>query len=128
MTTFIEERSPDGLLTLIAEEYLNEDGSPGVLLGFDCGPWHIHPPEHVERSPFAREWAQNIVADVVGNRMLIVRTRGDGFEQVRLAGELEFEFDVQPSETVSFRFWNGLVVTIEDLIDGKVAYLPLPFN
>lgn len=126
MTTFATERSPDGRLTLIADECVNPDGTLGVAIGFNDAPWHIHPPEHIDGTALAQKWARDLVADVINDRMLIVTSRNEEFEEVRLAGSLEFEVDFKDrNESLEFRFWSGQVVSLEDLIDEKVSYLPL---
>ncbi|MBB4053995.1 hypothetical protein GGR20_003667 [Devosia subaequoris] len=123
MTNLVTERSRDGTLTLVANEYVNLDGTPGIAIGFDGAPWHIHPPEELEGAAIAQQWARDLVADVINNRMLIVTCRDEGFEEVRLA---HFEVDFKGrNESLEFRFWNGQIVSLEDLIDGKVSYVPL---
>jgi hypothetical protein len=127
MTNLVTERSSDGTITLIANKYVNPDGSIGIAIGFDGAPWHIHPPENLDGSALALQWALDLAADVINNRMLIVSCRDEGFEEVRLAQTLEFEVDFKGrNESLEFRFWSGQVVSLEDLIDGKVSYVPLP--
>ncbi|AKR58497.1 hypothetical protein XM25_22410 [Devosia sp. H5989] len=127
MTNLVTEQSSDGTLTLIADKYVNPDGSIGIAIGFDGAPWHLHPPKDLDGSPLALQWALDLAADVINNRMLIVTCRDEGFEEVRLAQTLEFEVDFKGrNESLEFRFWSGQVVSLEDLIDGKVSYVPLP--
>jgi hypothetical protein len=126
MTNLVTERSRDGTLTLIANEYVDPDGTRGIAIGFKGAPWHIHPPGEIEGITLARQWALDLVADVINNRMLVVTTRDKGFEEVRLAQSLEFEIDFKlPDESLEFRFWDGQIVSLDELIDGKVSYVPL---
>ena len=126
MTNLFTERSRDGTLTLVANEYVNPDGTLGIAIGFVGAPWHIHPPEELEGGGLALQWARDLVADVINNRMLIVTCRDEGFEEVRLAHSPEFEVDFKGrNESLEFRFWSGQIVSLEDLIDGKVNYVPL---
>jgi len=117
--------SPDGELVWVVEEYPEQDGSVGIAMGFADLPWHTHPSLFDDRGRSERRIAADVTTAVLTDRVLIMtRRHGDVVEHAFL-DDLELRVDLKSLDVQwSFRFWSGQQVTIEELIDGTVTYLP----
>jgi hypothetical protein len=119
--------SPDGDLTLVAERVVEASGNIAVIIGFEGEGWHVHPEDLELCTGLSPEHcALSIVADVVLGRMLIATHTAPGFHLVEIAGRLDGGVDfLEPEETLTFRLWNGKVVSTEDIVAGRAHYTPL---
>ncbi|RYE10335.1 MAG: hypothetical protein EOP22_04620 [Hyphomicrobiales bacterium] len=123
--------SPDGRLTWRVERYREADGVNGYAAGFEDSFWHIHP-DQLQRAGEDEEKLRGLTADLLADRLVVVvevwtppGTEAED-QNIRILGDLETEIDFKSNdEKWQLRFWSGAAVEIDDLIDGKVAFLPL---
>lgn len=123
----MREVSPDGRLTLVAEQVVGASGEIVVVLGFEGLHWHVHPEDLALCAGLtAEQCALRIVADVVSGRMLIATHTAPGFRLVEIAGRLEGGTDfLEPDKTLTFQHWDGRAMPAEDIVSGRVRYTPL---
>jgi len=119
--------SPDGHLVLRAERESEADGRLVYSLGFEGQPWHLHPDFFMKQDERSIEQMTfDLIGDVISDRMLIVIATSPGHRETRIVDTLESEVDYKPIDIgLTFRFWSGRQVSIEDLIDGRVTFKPL---
>ena len=117
--------SPDGQLVWVVEEYPETEGSHGIAMGFADLPWHTHPDAFDRRGRSDHDIATDVTAAILTDRVLIMTTRYDDVVEHGFLDDLELQVEIKSlDEQWSFRFWSGRQVTIEELIDGTVSYLP----
>lgn len=118
--------SPDGTFTWIVEVYSEPDGTDGIAMGFDGFGWHLHPDSVDRRERTDQQIAADATEALLADRLLIMTTTDGEAVEHSLLDDLEVEVSIKSySERWTFRFWSGRSVEVDDLIDGKVGYLPL---
>jgi hypothetical protein len=123
--------SSDGALIWRVEKSLLPDGTAAYVAGFEGLLWHIHP-ESLDRPGAPLDRVLAVTDDLLADRMLVIEETwpstgpDDPARSLRLMTDLDEEIAFKANdETWRLRFWSGRSVDVDDLIDGKVVYLPL---
>jgi hypothetical protein len=86
----------------------------------------LHSDSFDRRQRSDREIAGDVTAALLADRLLIMTTEQGDLVEHSLLDDLELQVSLKYlDENWTFRFWSGQSVEVDDLIDGKVVFLPL---
>jgi len=131
-TAIARHQSPDGELVWRVERSDDAAGGAVFSAGFEGGFWHVHP-DQLERTGEPLAVLLKVTEQLLTDRLIIVEERrpvpdapGEISLERRPLGNLDFDLQLKENdENWKLRLWSGRVITIEDVIDGKVDYEPL---
>jgi hypothetical protein len=115
----------DGSLVWRVERH-REGAGATIIMDFDGLPWHMHPEVVERRGRSDEKIADDVTAALLADKLVILTVRSGSIVEHKPLFDLETELATKPNEELwTLRFWSGRTVTVEDLIDGRVDYLPL---
>jgi hypothetical protein len=118
--------SPDGELVWRVEREVEADGRVVISFGFEGLDWHLHPEFFLANGREPLTIGLEVTDDLVSDRSVVVISRWPEGVEYSIPDSLEVLVDFKHlEEELSFRFWSGRQVSVDDLIDGAVAYKPL---
>lgn len=114
--------SPDGVLHFRIERY--EDGR--LAFGFEESDWHQHPDMLQANGRTPEQVALAFAEDLVNDRLIIIRNRGDDEDRYWVLDTIEYELELSGTYALlEFRYWSGRRIDRAELLEGSVVYKPL---